>query len=242
MSSASRTILTVGLFIGLVLVIGIGVWWQQGPSESDVRRTVVTTVQEEAPSSFLVTGTLQIAVTVEIDSAEYATPDWLTFLLSHSQPSALPFLEGRSKTRVRVPGRVSYGFNVETLTPEMIAVEEDGVVAVDLPDLSVHSVEPDLARLRIRTSSEGWMRVFPSRVPEDVRQQALSGVRSAFARQAEQRIVSASQPRINTARALEKMLRAPLQASGLRNPRFRIRVGERLTITPEEKDERNFQK
>lgn len=242
MSSASRTILAVSLFVGLALAIGIGIWWQHGPSEAEVQRTVVTTVQEEAPSSFLVTGTLQIAVTVEIDSAEYATPDWLTFVLRHSQPSTLPFLEGRSKTRVRVPGRVSYGFNVETLTSEMIAVEEDNVVAVDLPDLSVHSVEPDLSRLRVKTSAEGWMRVFPSRVPEEVRQRALSGVRSAFAQQAEQRIATASQPRVNTARALEKMLRPPLQAAGLRNPRFRIRVGERLTLTPEEKDERNFQK
>lgn len=241
MPTKRRHILAIGVLIGLVIAVGIAVWWGRGPSEEEVRRTVITTVQKEAAASFLVTGTLEMGVTVEIDSTEYATPDWLTYVLQHTQPGALPLFQGRSRTRVRVPGRVSYGFEVGSLTADMIAVEEDDVVAVDLPKLSVHSVEPRLARLQVETSTQGWMRVFPSNVNEDVRQRALSGVRDAFRMQAEERISSATQPRVNTARALETMLTPPLKAAGIQAPRFRIRVGERLSITPEEEDGRNFQ-
>jgi hypothetical protein len=234
MLGRTRTLFGVGLLVGLLLSIGVAVWWTQGPSTSAVRRTVVTTVQEEAPASFLVTGSLTISVTVRIDSAQYATPDWLTYVLDQTQPSLLPLLRGSSQTRVKVPGRVSYGFDVRALSPEMIALEDEGVVAVDLPALSVYSVEPQLSRLRVRTQTQGWMRVFPSAAPEEVRKRALAAVHGAFRAQADERISSATQPRVNTARALEKMLRPPLVAAGLDSPRFRIRVGDRLALQPRE--------
>jgi hypothetical protein len=229
----TRTALAIGLLAGVVLAAGVVVWWQQGPSESRVRRTVITTVQEEAPASFLVVGTLDLRATVEIDSAQYATPDWLTTVLHYGQPTLLPMLRGSAQATVQVPGRVSYGFNVQRLTPEMIRVEDDGTIAVDLPELSVHSVEPDLARLRVKGSTEGWMRVFPSAVPGEVRKKALSGVEPAFRTQAERHLATATQPRVNTARALEAMLTPPLTVAGVDRPRFRIWVGERLTMTPE---------
>lgn len=235
-----RTVFWTGLVVGLLLALGAFWWWGQGPSESSVRRTVITTVQDESPASFLVTGTLTISVTVRIDSSEYLTPDWLTFVVGKTQPALLPLLEGSSQTQVRVPGRVSYGFDVQALTPRMIALEEDGIVAVDLPELSVHSVDPQLSRLQVRDRTEGWMRVFPSDVDEEVRGRALAGVREAFRRQAERRLQSATQPRVNTARALEAMLRPPLKAAGVEQPRFRIRVGDRLMLGPEE-DGENFQ-
>ena len=230
----TRTAITVGLLAGLLLAIGVAVWWQQGPSEARVRRTVVTTVQEEAAASFLVTGTLDIRATVTIDSAQYATPDWLTATLAYAQPSLLSMLEGSSQTTVQVPGRVSYGFDVQSLEPNMIRVEDDGTVAVDLPELSIHSIEPDLAQLKVKTSTEGWMRVFPSEVRTEVRTQAMAGVKDAFRTQAERRISTATQPQVNTARAIETMLTPPLKAAGVPEPRFRIRVGDRLSLTPEE--------
>jgi hypothetical protein len=78
------------------------------------------------------------------------------------------------------------------------------------------------------------MRVFPSEVNEEVRKRALAGVRGAFRAQADARISTATQPRVNTARALEKMLRPPLAAAGLEDPSFRIRVGDRLSLQPRE--------
>lgn len=230
----TRTALGFGLLAGVLLAVGVVVWWQQGPSESRVRRTVITTVQEEAPASFLVVGTLDLRATVDIDSAQYATPDWLTTVLRYGQPALLPMLRGSARATVRVPGRVSYGFNVQQLKAGMIRVEDDGTIAVDLPELSVHSVEPDLARLRVKSSTDGWMRVFPSAVPEEVRTKALSGVAPAFRTQAERHLATATQPRVNTARALEAMLTPPLTAAGVDRPRFRIWVGERLTMTPKE--------
>lgn len=232
----TRAALGIGLLAGVLLALAIGLWWQRGPSEQRVRRTIVTTVQEESPASFLVTGTLDVRVTVQIDSSQFATPDWLTTALGYSHPALLPILESRSKTQVQVPGRVSYGFDVRDLTPDMIVVEDDGVIAVDLPDLSVYSVEPDLAHLEVKTSTRGWMRVFPSEVPDKVRKQSLSEVEDAFRTQAERRLETATQPRVNTAHALEEMLSPPLEAAGVNQPRFRIWVGDRLTLTPDEKD------
>jgi hypothetical protein len=225
--------LGLGLFLGVCLAGGVAVWWGQGPSEARVQRTVVTTVQEEAPASFLVTGTLTVSASVQIDSAQYATPGWLTYVVEQTQPSLLPLLQGSSAATVKVPGRVSYGFDVRALTPQMIGVEEGGGVRVDLPELAVHSVEPDLSRLRVRTTTEGWMRLFPSGAHEEVRKRALAGVQDAFRTQAERRIETATQPRVHTARALENMLTPPLEAAGIPDPRFRIRIGDRLSLHPD---------
>ncbi len=233
MTSKERTAIVVGIILGVVLAVGV-VFWQQGPSEAEVRRTVITTIQDEAPASFLVTGTLEMSITVEVDSAQYLTPAWLTFVIQQTQPGVLSLLQGSSQTQVQVPGTVSYGFDVRDLTPSMVRVEKDGFVVVDLPSLSVYSVEPDLSRLKVRTESRGWMRILSSDTHEEVRQQAFSAVKGAFQKQAERRLNSATQPRVNTARALEAMLTPPLKATGITEPRFRIQVGEDLVMTPDE--------
>jgi len=232
MTESLRAAIGGGLVVGLALIAVV--LWSQGPSDATVRRTVVTTIQDEAPASFLVTGTLDVSVTVRVDSSQFLTPSWLTYLLEKTQPSALPLVQGGSETRVRVPGTVSYGFDVQNLAPSMITVQEKGLVGVALPSLAVHSVEPDLAKLEVRTQTAGWMRVLPSDLPEAVRTQALGAVKGAFRTQAERRIDTATQPRVNTARALEAMLRPPLKAAGVDTPRFRIRVGEELVLQPEE--------
>lgn len=233
MISKKRTALGMGLLLGLLLAVGVALWWD-GPSEATVRRTVITTIQDEAPASFLVTGTLELNVTVRVDSSELLTPTWLSFLLENAQPGFLALVQGGAETRVQVPGTVSYGFDVRALDPSMVTVEDDGLVGVELPSLSVYSVGPDLARLKVRTQSTGWMRVLPSDTPGEVRAQALSAVQDAFRTQAERRIDSATQPRVNTARALETMLRPALKAAGVSSPRFRIRIGEDLVMQPEE--------
>jgi hypothetical protein len=216
-----------------VLLLAGGLWlWGDGPSDAMVRRTVLTTIQDEAPASFLVTGTLEVSVTVRVDSAQYLTPAWLTYLLQQTQPSALPLIQGGAQTRVRVPGTVSYGFDVRALTPDMISVEEERV-GVTLPSLSVHSVEPDLTRLEVQSQESGWMRVLPSDMPAAVRTQALGAVRDAFREQTERRIAKATQPRVNTARALESLLRPTLQATGIESPQFRMQVGDDLVLQPE---------
>lgn len=122
MMSTVRAAIGGGLVAGLLLV-AVLVLWRQGPSEATVRRTVVTTIQDEAPASFLVTGTMDVRVTVRVDSSQFLTPSWLTYLLEKAQPSALALVHGGSETRVRVPGTVSYGFDVRALTPSMITFQ-----------------------------------------------------------------------------------------------------------------------
>ncbi len=233
MTRRERVAVGGGVVLGLLLAAAL-VWWGRGPSEATVRRTVITTVEEEAPASFLVTGTLDLQVTVALDSSQYLTPDWMTRMLQMTQPGTLALLRGRSRAEVRVPGRVSYGFDVQALTPEMIRLSGDEVVELELPRLSVHSVSPELPRLEVRTSNAGWMRVLPSDANDQVRAAALSAVEPAFRRQAERRFETATQPRLNTARALETMLRPALQAAGLSAPRFQVRVNDRLVLQPEE--------
>jgi len=236
------TTFIIGALVGILVAVAAVVWWTRGPSERRVRQTVMTTIQEEAPAAFLVTGTMDVGVTVRVDSSAYLTPDWLTYVLENTQPSVLLMLQGGSQAQVRVPGRVSYGFDVGVLTEEHITVARRGTIGVDLPALSVHSVEPDLGRLEVRTEYRGWMRVFPSDVSDEVRAKALTKVEEAFRTQAEHHLATATQPKINTARALRKMLTPPLRAAGIERPTFRIRVGRDLTLTPRD-DERasNFQ-
>ena len=154
-----RTAFAIGLLMGVLAVAG-GLWWaQQGPSEARVRRTVVTTIQEEAPASFLVTGTLDIRATVTVDSAQYATPHWLTTVLNYSPPALLSMLRGRSQTTVQVPGRISYGFDVRALTAEQIRVEDDvGYLEVRDGDLldQVGGVDDHPDEL-FADPSEGWL-------------------------------------------------------------------------------------
>lgn len=233
MFSNKRTALGIGLLLGLLLAGAVALWWRGGPSEATVRRTVLTTIQDEAPASFLVTGTLELNVTVHVDSSQLLTPSWLTILLGNAQPGFLALVQGGAETRVQVPGTVSYGFDVHALTPSMVTVGDDGLVGVELPSLSVYSVGPNLAELKVRTQATGWMRVLPSDTPDEVRAQALSAVQEAFRTQAERHLDSATQPRVNTARALEAMLRPALRAAGVSSPRFRIRIGEDLVMQPE---------
>jgi hypothetical protein len=232
MTATARSTIGGGVIVGLLLGVGV-LLWEQAPSNTTVKKTVLTTIQDEAPASVLVTGTLDMQVTVRVDSAQYLTPTWLTYVLRQTQPSALPLLQGGSETRVRVPGTVSYGFDVRALDSSMIAVKEGGRVGVALPSLSVHSVEPDLARLEVRSQARGWMRVLPSDMPAAVRTRALGAVKAAFQQQAERRLASATQPRVNTARAMEAMLRPPLQAAGVEAPRFRMQIGDELVLAPD---------
>lgn len=231
MSSTHRITIFVGILIGVVITGGIA-WWIGGPSTETVRRTVVTTIQEESPASFLVTGTLEISTTVHVDSTSTLTPGWVTSAVQMTQPQLLPFTQGTARVRIRVPGTVSYGFDVRDLDPEMIRVGRDGVINVEIPDLTIHSVAPDLRRLELQTSSSGWMKLFTGEMQKDVRSSALKQVEATFREQATVRLEQSTQPRVNTARALEAMLTPPLVAAGWTNPRFRFQIEDDLVLMP----------
>jgi hypothetical protein len=246
MSRNERIAITVGVTLGLAIAVGAALWQQQtaGPSEKTVQRAVVTTIQKETPESFLITGTLQVTAEATVDSSSTISPRWFTDLVEYADAdlgaSLTSFASVRDRATVKVPGRVSYGFDVKQLQPSMIAVEGD-LVSVDLPPLSVRGIEPELGKLEVRTSQTGtWKRMFvtnPDSIAKEVRAKALEQVQQAFREQAEARIRTATQPRLNTARALQTMLEPTLLAVGLPHPRFRIRIGENLVLGPDEAGE-----
>jgi hypothetical protein len=243
MSRNERIAIGVGVTLGLAIAFGVAFWQQSdGPNEQAVRRVVVTTIQKETPASFLITGTLQIQAEATVDSASTLTPQWFNELVraasSDVGASVTSFAQVRDRVTVKVPGRVSYGFDVSTLKPSMIQVNGSRI-EIDLPPLSVRGIEPDLEQLEIRTSQTGgWKRMFvddAQALQDEVRAEALKQVKQAFREQADARIQRATQPRINTARAIETMLQPSRLAVGIPHPTFRMHVGDQLVLESDER-------
>ncbi len=201
-------------------LVGVAVWIDRARprlSEEEVRSALFTTIERESPAAFLVTGRLELTVTTRMSSSRVLLPGLLGIDL------------GTNRASVRVPGTVSYGFQVDSLRPEMVRLTEDGVVEVELPPLAVYSAEPDLGELEVETE-RGWARVGSD--AEELERQALMVVEGAMRRQALSHLRSSYQPRINTARAMERLLGPALRGLGMEEPRFRFRLGEDLVVEP----------
>ncbi|HLT45629.1 MAG TPA: DUF4230 domain-containing protein [Rubricoccaceae bacterium] len=205
-------LLVAALAVVLLAVAVITAVWALRPrlTEEEVRATVVTTLAEEAPASFFVTGTLTFATTVEGRSDKTLLPGLLDLDL------------GTTRAEVRVPGRVAYGFDVRRLRPSDIRFTEEGVVEVAVPALAVFSVEPELERAELRTEV-GWARLHRSS-GQRVEALTLREVRPAMRASAERYLGQSESPRLNTAEALAHLLTPPLRAAGLPSPRFRFRL------------------
>lgn len=204
----------------LALVIGALVLWVQRSaprlSERQIRDTVMVTLQREADTSFVITGYLQLATTVRAQDTRVLFPNLLDLPL------------GTTSVTVRVPGRVSYGFDTSQLQPEMIRLVGD-TLEVELPELAIYSAEPDLSELQVETVN-GWAR-FPV-VAQDAERRAIQHLGQALRGQGEAHLEDALQPRVNTARTLQRLLTPPLQAMGFADPQYKIRMGEGLLIEP----------
>lgn len=214
--------LLAGLFF-LLFGSGLGVWlaWRSATtlSEERVRQTVVATLQREAPAAFVVSGTLDLTVTATVSNTRYFMPDLLDMEL------------GTIESEVRLPGRVSYGYDLHGFGERDVRIGEDGVVEVRLPALEVHAAEPQLDAMQVRTDV-GWTRLFPDRRAE-IERKAMVFAQDMLREQARDHLETSAQPRINTAEALVRMLRPALEAAGMAEPRFRIRVGPQLVMEPE---------
>ena len=90
-----------------VMMAGVLLWvLRPAYDAAEVQRTVVTTIQQEAPASFYVTGTLDITVTEEVTRTEQLFPT-LFALLRQAQPSWPGLNQASARATVRVPGRIS---------------------------------------------------------------------------------------------------------------------------------------
>ena len=214
--------LAVRLVAVLVLVafgLALVLWWMRPTlTEEQVRRSVITTIQAEAPASFYVTGTLDITATATVANTKYLFPELLRFDL------------GTTRATVRLPGRVAYGFDASQLHPDDIRFDEAGLIEVALPELRVFSVEPQLDSMEVQTDV-GWARTY-ARSGQRVTQRATVFAQEALRKQGTSYLASATQPRVHTAEALQTLLTPVLQAAGVSAPRFRFRIGPHLVMEP----------
>src|SRR5687767_14231548 len=139
----------IALFILAVVVIALGAIWRAvrpGLTEEEVDSAVLMTLVRESGASFLVTGTLEFGTTVERENRQRLVVPLTPFDMQI----------GTTRVRVRLPGRVGYGFDVRELGSDDVRLAEDGFVEVDLPELAVFSVEPILERAEVRSEAAGW--------------------------------------------------------------------------------------
>lgn len=216
------------LIITLAVVVALGVLAVTGVllvlsrlepprlTETQVRDALFTTIQREAPEAFLVTGRLELTATTRVENTKVLLPGIVGLDL------------GTSRATVRVPGRVSYGFPVDSLKPAMVRMLEDGTIELQLPALQVHSVEPILSRMEVETE-RGWARLGSV---DRVERRAIAIVQAAMRRQAVSHLDESYQSRINAARALERILTPALKGLGMEEPRFRFRLGEDIVVEP----------
>jgi hypothetical protein len=173
-------------------------------------------LQRESREAFIVTGSLELTVTTQVSNVRRLLPGLLDVSL------------GTVESTVRAPGRVSYGFRVDELTPASVRVVGD-TIEMRVPPVQVYSVEPALSQMEVRTTS-GWLRVRESTGAE-VQQRATALVGDVLRRQAQQHLETMDQPRINTAETLAQLLRPAFQAQGIEEPVFRFLLTEGLTYS-----------
>lgn len=202
----------VGLAAGVAFLVGGG-----RLSEREVREAIFSTIERESPEAFVITGSLELTVTTRIEDARVLLPNLVGLDL------------GTARATVRVPGRVSYGFPADSLRPGMVRLAEDGVIEVELPALAVYSAEPDLAAMEVETQ-RGWARLPGAEA--DAERRAIAVVEGALRRQGTAHLAGSYQPRINAARALQRLLSPALQGLGMDRPSFRFRIGDDLLVQP----------
>jgi hypothetical protein len=214
--SAPLVHIGVILATGALLLIGtVGLYlWSSRPrlSETEIRDVIYSTIQRESPASFLITGALEVTATTRVENSRTLFPGIVGIDL------------GTTSATVRMPGRVSYGFDVRQLTPAMIRVLAGDTIEVTVPDPIVYSVEPDLEQMEIETQ-RGWLRLS-QRTTEQVRGRAIQLVQRTMRAQGEAHLRGSSLPRINPADALYETLRPVLIAAGMDDPRIRFRIGD----------------
>ncbi len=214
-------LLGLGLVAALVAASAV-LLTRGGISEDEIRSAVRTGIEAEAAEGFVVTG--RLASTLSGSSARR----WRIRLLNIET--------GRAEVAVRVPATMTYGFSLDDFGADDIRFREGGLVEVVLPPLSVFSVEPELEDAEVDIDLSGQARLTPSLTERTV-EQTLRRVRPALREQAEAHLRDSDQPAINSARALRRVLAAPLEAAGvdLADVRFRFVVapGDTLDVQPE---------
>ena len=212
------------LFLVVVLMAGAAaVAWYVASlprlTAAEAQMLISTTLVQEVPESFLVTGTLEYVTRVERSRQRQLV----------ALPGVVEVPLGTTRVSARVPGRVSYGFDVRALQASGVRLRGD-TVEVRLPPLEVFAVEADLARAEIQTD-EGWGPMLSPRGYLEERA-ALQAVRPRLRSRAERHLIQSGEPERHAARATAAMLRPAFVAAGYPRVVFTFVVDEGRTLTP----------
>ena len=220
--SPVRNALLVLLVVLLMAVAALSAWFvatRPRLTESEAQVLVASTLVAEVPASFLVTGTLEYVTRVERSRQR-------NFV---AVPGMMELPLGTTRVSARVPGRVSYGFDVRTVRPADVRLHGDTVV-VRLPALEVFSVEADLAGAEVRTD-EGWGPMLSPRGNLEERA-ALRAVQPQMRTRAERHLARSGEPERNAARAAAAMLRPAFRAAGYDRLVFTFISADGRALTP----------
>ncbi len=210
----------IALFaVMIAFVIGIALLFRAGPSlpritETQVSDAIRTAVRAEADTAFLITGYVELSAAARSMNTRVLLPDLLDLSL------------GTTTATVRVPGRVSYGFDVDDLRPEMIRARGD-TIEIDMPLVRLFSVEPDLSRLEVETRT-GWARAATT--ARDAERRAVQLLGDALRQQGEAYLRDSAQPDVNTARAIQRIVTPVVVGLGIARPHIRVYLGEGLVL------------
>lgn len=143
----------------------------------------------------------------------------------------IPSLDRRSISGdtllVRVPGQVSYGFDITRLARDSVQLLPDGSVLVGVPPLTPARATTFLDKLDVRTR-RGWMRV--AQVQSALAPATRVRLDRALADAARQVLRTSRQPRMYSAHLLEGMLAPAARAAGEPRPRMRFRFAPAAPI------------
>jgi hypothetical protein len=207
------------LIAAIAAAVAIAVVLRQLPrlprlTDRDLAEAIQASIQRESDTTFVITGYLDVVGTVRSSDTQVFLPGLLNLRL------------GTSRSTVRVPGRVSYGFDIGQLTPERVHLYGD-TIEIEIPLVAIYSAEPDLSRLEVETSA-GWARTSVS--AREVERRAVQLLSEALQRQGTTHLRSSLQPEVNTARALQRMVEPVVIRLGIREPHFRFRIGEDILL------------
>ena len=217
MKPKSAKIWAVSTAIAVLVLVGViaalrGV--ARGIAPDEMRERIVATIQSEAKESLLITGSVDLTGTVTVENVRTLLPGVLDIGL------------GSSRATVQVPGRAYYGFDVRELDREKIRIRGD-TVEITVPQPRVISVDANLQELRV-WSAKGWLRSAQSL--QSVERTAMQRIDNVLARQAAQHVATSTQPRVNSAEAIRRMVLPVVQAAGITTPVFQFQLTERLTL------------
>lgn len=182
-------------------------------TQEDVKQIIISKLHREQPAAFLVSGYLDVSADITQENTKYLFPEYFDKSISL----------GTTRSKVRLPGRVSYGVDLTKINDASITFEPNNVVVITMSALEVGAVEPDLANMQVQTDV-GWARLH-SWSGQAVEQKAMTIAKDALEAEAVSHLQTSTQPAYNTETALSRLLIPALEAAGVSNPVIRFRKG-----------------